>query len=96
MKRYLRGESGGNAYHWTGLESGAIQIVDVSRDLGYETGRAMAEVLDDVVTRRYNIFSGPLYDTGGVLRCLRGETIHDETLLKDMDWFVKGVEFLDP
>ena len=94
MKRYLKGELKMRPYYWTGIETGAVRLTDVTTELGFDGGYALANIRDDLVNRHYNIFSGPLYDKDGVLRCLRGETIHDETLLKRMDWQAKGVEFL--
>ena len=38
-----------------------------------------------------SIFSNVIYDNEGTLRCDDGESLSDEILLKNMDWYVEGV-----
>jgi len=44
----------------------------------------------DIISGKYNPFSGPLYDQEGNLRVKAGEVVSDEELL-NMQWFVQGV-----
>ena len=41
------------------------------------------------------MFSGVIYDTDGRLRCEEKETISDEVILEQFDWFVEGVRIYE-
>ena len=39
-----------------------------------------------------SVFTGPIYDTDGVLRVADGEMLSDAALIH-LDWYAEGVEF---
>lgn len=94
LREYITNRSNTEKRHWFGLETGAVKLTGysslVSEDARTSVENAKAEILSG-----NDVFSGIIYDTDGVLRCGDYETISDETLLNNMDWFVEGVEFYE-
>ena len=39
----------------------------------------------------YDVFYGPVYDNNGVLRIAEGESMTDNAMLNEFDWYVEGV-----
>ena len=39
----------------------------------------------------FDVFYGPVYDNEGNLRIAEGESMTDNAMLSDFDWYVEGV-----
>ena len=80
--------------YWVGMEENAVKLSDystlVSEDIKTEVMKAKNQILAG-----QDVFSGVIYDNEGKLRCKENQTIRDETLLEQFDWYVEGVEFYD-
>lgn len=91
---YIKGKSDVVNRYWFGLEKGAVGLTELSALAPEETVRMVEEAIRDI-QGGFQVFSGNIYDTDGVLRCSEGENIGDEILIHEMDWFVQGVEFYE-
>lgn len=91
---YIRGKSDVVDTYWVGIEHGAIGLAEYSPKVSQE---AITEVENAVIemTNGFDIFSGEIYDKEGICRCHDGEIVSDDKLLKNMDWYVEGVEFYE-
>ena len=93
IRQYLRGNSSSIKVYWVGMEENAVKLTDfsdlVSEDIKAEVQKAKNEILAGK-----DVFSGVIYDNKGNLRCKGNQTIRDEILLEQLDWYVEGVEFL--
>lgn len=94
IREFLQGKGNSQDNYWIGLEQGAVDLSTyspaVTREIKKEVKRAKEEVLSGK-----DIFSGEIYDRDGTLRCGENETISDEMLLEQFDWYVEGVEFYE-
>lgn len=94
IRQYLRGNAEDIKMYWVGMEENAVKLSDysalVSEDIKTEVMKAKNQILAG-----QDVFSGVIYDNEGKLRCKENQTIRDETLLEQFDWYVEGVEFYD-
>ena len=54
----------------------------------------MEKAKEEILSGR-DVFSGVIYDNAGQLRCGEKETISDELILEQFDWFVEGVRIYE-
>ena len=94
VRRFLREEHNANRINWLGVDRGVVMLSNYSPRVDVET-RAVVESARMEFLRDEVVFSGPLRDREGNVRCPAGEVIADDTLLKSMDWQLEGVEILD-
>jgi basic membrane protein A len=47
------------------------------------------------IIQGYPVFSGEIIDQSGIHHCREGEVIAADSLLKEMNWLVKGVEIIE-
>lgn len=94
IRQYLRGNSADIKIYWVGMEENAVKLADfsvlVSDDIKAEVIKATNQILAG-----QDVFSGVIYDNEGRLRCKENQTIRDEILLEQFEWYVEGVEFYD-
>jgi len=53
------------------------------------------EKMKQISNGTFDVFYGPIYDNKGVLRIPEGESMSDEAMLNEFDWYVEGVEIYD-
>ena len=79
---------------WIGIQRGAVELAGyspvVTQEMIVQLNSIRMGLMNDEL-----IFSGEIYDNRGNKRCEKGEAISEETLLKTMDWLVRGVETLE-
>lgn len=88
--RCLQGKFEG-AHYWESIESGMVSLApfsDCVKD-------GIAEVVE-AETRRleegtYDVFYGPIVDSEGSVRVAEGESMTDNAMLNEFDWYVEGV-----
>lgn len=94
IRQYMRGNSTDIKIYWVGMEEKAVKLSDysmlVSEDIKAEVNKATNQILAG-----QDVFSGVLYDNEGKLRCKKNQTIRDEILLEQFDWYVEGVKFYE-
>ncbi|MDO4204853.1 MAG: BMP family ABC transporter substrate-binding protein [Selenomonadaceae bacterium] len=75
---------------WRGISDGSVSCENFS----YSVSSLEAERIQQAriaMRQGRKVFSGEIIDTTGRVRCQRGESLSDETILRSMNWFVKGV-----
>lgn len=94
LREYLVGKGNLKSNYWIGMEVEAVGLSayspEVSAEIMAEVEKAKNEILAGA-----DVFSGVIYDCEGTLRCGEKESISDEVLLEQFDWFVEGVEFYE-
>ncbi len=94
VRRFLQGNANKEDNIWLGIEEGAVNLSDYSARVT-EDSIQLVKYAKTRILEGHEVFSGEIYDCNGVKRCGEGETISDERLLSDFDWYVDGVEFYE-
>lgn len=91
IKEFVQGKANMVERRWFSIDSGVVGLSGysslVSEEMRYAVNKAMEEILSGK-----DVFSGEIYDNGGVSRCKENEALSDEALFENMDWLVEGVE----
>ena len=75
---------------WRGVSDGSVSCENFSKSVsGFEVERIHQARAAMIQGRK--VFAGEIVDTTGQIRCRKGESLSDETILRKMNWFVKGV-----
>lgn len=90
VREFLQGRANSVKRHWFGIDTGVVTLSDYSPLVEKEV-RDMVERAKQEMCLGQDVFSGVIYDNQGTLRCAEQESISDEELLENMDWFVDGV-----
>ena len=91
---YIRGKSDAVDTYWVGIERGAIGLSEYSSKVSQEAAMEVERATEEM-KNGFDVFSGEIYDNEGTRRCRDGEIVSDDTLLKNLDWYVEGVEFYE-
>ncbi len=76
--------------YWGGMADGVVALAPLSPLVDEETKALVEQKQQEIISGRWDVFTGPIYDQEGNLRVAEGETLSDEDMLS-MDWFVQGV-----
>lgn len=90
IHEYLQGNGNQTKHYWFGIETGVIGLSEFSPKVSDKAVTAVENAKAELIAGK-NIFSGQIYDNNGVLRCDTDESISDDTLTNNMNWFVDGV-----
>lgn len=77
--------------YWEGLETGIVSLSDFTDNVNKKTKKIVDEEREKFLTGTYDVFYGPIKDNKGKVRVKKGESMSDETMLNEFDWFVEGV-----
>ena len=91
IREFVQGQPNAMERRWFSIDSGVVSLSELSEQVSSESRQAVDAARNRLLSGS-DVFSGLIYDNNGVLQCSEGETLSDETLLKNMDWFVEGVE----
>ncbi len=91
IREFVQGQPNAMERRWFSIDSGVVSLSEMSPQVSGEV-RQKVEAAQIGLLSSEDVFDGPINDNNGVLRCNEGEILSDETLLKNMDWFVEGVE----
>ncbi len=86
----LQGKFVGQHY-WEGVESGMISMAPFSDLVNANTEEQVEQELQRLLSGTYDVFYGPIYDNEGKLRVSEGESMTDNSMLNEFDWYVEGV-----
>lgn len=81
----------GNNY-WCEEETGMIGLGKLSENIPLKNKVVMLDYWQKFQNGLFDVFYGEIYDNKGVLRVSKGESIPDQILLNEFDWYVAGVE----
>lgn len=88
--RCLQGKFEGHNY-WEGSESGMINIAPLSALCDAELSTKVESEFERLRSGMFDVFYGPIYDSDSVLRINEGESMTDDAMLNEFDWYVEGV-----
>lgn len=91
IREYMQGKPNAMERRWFSIDSGVVSLSEFSSEVSDKT-RKETESAKNRLSGGNDVFSGPVYDNNGILKCRKGEILSDDTLLKNMEWFVEGVE----
>lgn len=94
LQRYLKGEINSVKNNWIGIDRGAVALSIHSPAVDEKMKFKIDSMRQELINNKF-IFSGPIYDNKGNLRCEEGDAISDDVLLEDINWLIKGVEVLE-
>lgn len=94
IRSFLIGKANLKNNFWVGMEVDAIGLSEYSEEITDEIVIELDKAKSEILSGK-EIFSGEIYDNEGNLRCKEKETISDEMLLEQFDWFVEGVVFYE-
>lgn len=90
IREFVQGKPNEVQRRWFEISSGVVGLSELSPQVGDATIQAL-ETAKSELDGLNDVFSGIIYDNNGILRCSEGESLSDDTMLTDMDWFVDGV-----
>ncbi len=91
IREFVQGQPNSVERRWFSIDTGVVGLSEISPVVSEETKQKVENAKSNLYIS-CDVFSGKIYDNEGVLRCDENETLSDETLLRDMNWFVEGVE----
>lgn len=94
IREYLVGKANIKDNYWIGLEADAVGLSHYSDAVSPEIKAEVEKAKMELLTGK-DVFSGVIYDNTGKQRCDEKETISDEVLLEQFDWFTEGVRFYE-
>ena len=86
----LQGKFVGQHY-WEGVESGIVSLAPFTKLVNAGTAEQVEQELERLTSGTYDVFYGPIYDNEGKLRISEGESMTDNSMLNEFDWYAEGV-----
>jgi len=86
----LQGKFEGRNY-WEGSDTGIIDTAPLSGKAKIGIAEAMEAERRHLNSGTYDVFYGPIYDNKGKLRVEERESLSDNAMLNEFDWYVEGV-----
>lgn len=90
IKEYQQGKFEGRNY-WEGAESGMVSLAPMSVHVKEGIAERVADKMQEISSGTFDVFYGPIYDRDGILQIPEGESMSDEAMLNEFDWYVEGV-----
>lgn len=94
IRAYMVGKGNVNKNYWIGLEADAVGLSQYSEAVTDEIKQEVEAAKQEIMSGR-DVFSGLILDNEGRLRCGEKETISDQVILENFDWFVEGVRIYE-
>jgi basic membrane protein A len=76
--------------YWGGMKDNTVDLAPMSKLVPESVQKLVLQVKGDIISGRFRVFEGPIYDKNGKLQVKPGEIISDVDLM-NMNWFVQGV-----
>ncbi len=86
----LQGKFEGRNY-WDGVDTGIVSLVPLTPNVKQGIKEKVDSELERLQSGRFDVFYGPIKDQTGKLRIAEGESMSDEQLQQDFEWYVEGV-----
>ncbi len=86
----LQGKFEGQHF-WEGVESGMVSIAPFTKLVNEGVAERVEQEKNRLSGGTYDVFYGPIYDNEGKLRISEGESMTDNSMLNEFDWYVEGV-----
>ena len=79
------------ANYWESSDTGIMDIAPLSYNSKLGIAEAIEKEKERLDSGAFDVFYGPIYDNEGNLRIADGETMTDNAMLNEFDWYVEGV-----
>ena len=86
----LQGKFEGSNY-WESSDTGIMDIAPLSYNAKIEIAEVIEAEKERLNNGTFDVFYGPIYDNEGNLRIAEGETMTDNAMLNEFDWYAEGV-----
>lgn len=90
IQRCLQGKFEG-ANYWESSDTGIMNISALSENAEDGIEERVKSELERLKDGTFDVFYGPVYDNSGKLRIAEGESMTDNAMLNEFDWYVEGV-----
>ena len=90
----LQGKFHGS-HEWIDLEEGIAGLSTLSDHAAQQTLMRIRAAREKLRSRGFDVFYGPIMDNTGHLRVEAGESMPDDEMLNNFDWYVEGVTVED-
>ena len=79
------------ANYWESSDTGIMDIAQLSDNANSKIAEAISNERTRLNNGTFGVFYGPIYDNEGSLRVAEGESMTDNAMLNEFDWYVEGV-----
>lgn len=86
----LQGKFQGKHY-WESVDSGVVALAPLTANVKEGIAEAVAKEQVKLQSGTFDVFYGPVRDQSGTIRIEEGESMTDEAMLNEFDWYVEGV-----
>lgn len=86
----LQGKFVGKHY-WQGVETGMVSMSPFTKNVKTGISEKVEEEKKRLQSGTFDVFYGPIEDNEGNLRVAEKESMSDDSMLNEFDWYVKGV-----
>lgn len=86
----LQGKFKGRHY-WEGIDTGLVALSPLTENVKPGIAEEVEKRKKLLESCTVDVFYGPIRDAEGILRIENGESMSDEAMLNEFDWFVEGV-----
>lgn len=90
IRKCLQGKFTGVNF-WESSDTGIINIAPLSEKADGRIVDKIKTEMDKLNSGVFDVFYGPVYDNTGKLRIAQGESMTDNAMLNEFDWYVEGV-----
>lgn len=94
IRECIQGSFSGGDY-WEGYSEGMVEVSELTENNAEGAAAAVAEAAQRLRDGDWDVFVGPIRDNRGEIRLPEGERMSDDTLLRNFDWFVEGVDEIE-
>ena len=88
--RCLQGKFEGTHY-WESVNTGIVSLAPLKNLINPETLEVVEKRLEQLNSGAYDVFYGPITDNMGQIRIAEEESMTDNAMLNEFDWYVEGV-----
>lgn len=86
----LQGKFQGKHY-WESADSGVVTLAPLTANVKDGIAEVVAKEQARLQSGTFDVFYGPVRDQDGVIRIHKGESMTDEAMLNEFNWYVEGV-----
>jgi len=88
--RCLQGKFEGHHY-WEGIETGMVSLAPFSAKVKDGIAELVEAEKERMRSGTFDVFYGPITDMNGTVRVKTGESMTDDAMLNEFNWYVEGV-----
>ena len=78
-------------HYWEDIQTGVVSLAPFTANVKPEIGNFVHARMEALKNGTFDVFWGPIKDNQGNLRITEGESMSDDVMLNEFDWYVEGV-----